>query len=235
VAIMVSLDLEGTFDSAWLPAILQRLCEAKCPRHLYYLAQNYLKRRKAIIAINSYNMGKNITKGCAQEFCCGPIFWNIQYDTVLNIKFTYHTRAVAFADDFILMIRADSISEAENIANVEMGKITIWAGNKTKFNGEKSKVMLMTIRKRKEQKEVLVYINNKTIPQLQKLKYLEIIFDYNILFREHINYVADKCKKLIFQLAKVAKLYCRLSQKSPANNIIRRNLTPAYIRSPGMD
>jgi len=91
---------------------------------------------------------------------------------------------VAFADDLILMIRADSISEAENIANVEMGKITMWAENKTKFNEEKSQVMLMT-RKRKEQKEILVYINNKAIPDVQKLKYLGIIFDNKLLFRHH--------------------------------------------------
>jgi hypothetical protein len=29
VAIMVSLDVQGAFDSAWWPAILQRLREAK--------------------------------------------------------------------------------------------------------------------------------------------------------------------------------------------------------------
>ena len=67
--------------------------------------------------------------------------------------------------------------------------------NKTKFNEEKSQVMLMTRRKRKKQKELLVYINNKAIPQLQKLKYLGI-FD-KLSFREHINYVADKCKEHI--------------------------------------
>ena len=78
-------------------------------------------------------MRKNITKGCAQGSCCGPILWNIQYDTVLNLQFTDHTRVVSFADDLILMIRADSISEAENIANVEMRKITMWA-EKTKQN-----------------------------------------------------------------------------------------------------
>ena len=102
---------------------------------------------------------------------------------------------MAFADDLILMIRADSISDAENIANVEMGKITMWAeNNKTTFNEEKWRVMLMTRRKRKERKEILVCINNKAIPQVQKLKYLGI-FDNKLLFREHINYVADKCKK----------------------------------------
>ena len=83
-------------------------------------------------------MRKNITKGCAQVSCCGPILWNIQYDTVLNLQFTDHTRVVSFADDLILMIRADSISEAENIANVEMRKITMWAENKTKNLTKKS-------------------------------------------------------------------------------------------------
>ena len=71
----------------------------------------------------------------------------------------------------------------------------------------------MTRRKRKKQKELLVYINNKAIPQLQKLKYLGI-FDKKLLYREHINYVADKCKKIIFQLAKLAKLYWGLSHKA---------------------
>jgi len=74
--------------------------------------------------------------------------------------------------------------------------------------------MLMTRRKRKEQKEVAVYMNNKAIPQVHKLKYLGIIFDYKLSFREHINYVADKCTKLIFQLAKLAKLNWGLSHKA---------------------
>jgi len=164
VAIMVSLDVHGAFDSAWWPAILRGLREAKCPRNLYNLVQDYLKERKATITINNLNVGKNLTKGCPQGSCIGPLFWNIQYDPVLNLQYTQHTKAVAFADDLILMIRADSIREAENIANVEMNKIAIWAeNNNKKFNEGKSKVMLMTRRKRKEQKEVAVYMN-KAIP-----------------------------------------------------------------------
>jgi hypothetical protein len=56
------------------------------------------------------------------------------------------------------MTRADSIREAENIANVEMDKIATWAENdKTRFNEEKSKVMLMTRRKRKKQKSSCIH------------------------------------------------------------------------------
>jgi hypothetical protein len=66
--------------------------------------------------------------------------------------------------------------------------------------------MLITRRKRKEQKEVAICLNNKAIPQVQKLKYLGLIFDHKLSFKEHINCVADKWTKLIFQLAKSAKL-----------------------------
>ena len=129
---------------------------------------------------------KEHNKGIRTRSCCGPILWNIQYDRVHNLKFTDNAIVVAFGDDLILMIRADSIREAENIANVEMRKIKMRAeNNKIKFNEEKSQVMLMTSRKRKEQKEIFVYINNKAIIQLQKLKYLRIIFDNELLFREH--------------------------------------------------
>ena len=48
------------------------------------------------------------------------------------------------------MIKADSIREAENIANVELSKVSAWAKeNKIRFNEQKSKVMLLTRQKRK--------------------------------------------------------------------------------------
>jgi len=57
-------------------------------------------------------------------------------------------------------------------------------------------------------------MNNKSILKVQKLKYLGKIFDYKLNFIKHINYVADKCKELIFQLAKSNKLSWGLSHKA---------------------
>jgi hypothetical protein len=95
-------------------------------------------------------MVKNITKGSPQESCCGLGFWNIQYNSLLTLRYTNHTKAVTFAEDLVLMIKAESIREAKNIANVELSKISAWAvNNKIRFNEHKSKVMLMTRRKKK--------------------------------------------------------------------------------------
>ena len=207
VAIIISLDIQGAFVSVWWPAILHRLRNIKCPRNLYCLVKDYLNERKAVMTVNNLRVEKAITRGCPQGACCGPGLWNIQYDTVLNLQYKKHTRVLAFADDLLVMIRAESIGEAENNANIELNKIASWArDNKIKYNEEKSKVMLLTRRKRKEQRNVAVYLNNKAIPQVQKLKYLGIIFDYKLTFRDHINYITEKCTKLIFVLAKSAKI-----------------------------
>jgi len=40
IAVTVSLDVEGAFNSAWLPSVLKNLQESGCPRNLYNLKKN---------------------------------------------------------------------------------------------------------------------------------------------------------------------------------------------------
>ena len=80
-----------------------------------------------------------------------------------------------------------------------MRKILEWAqNNKLKFNENKSKVMLMSRRRRRERKEIKIYVHNKSLKQDKSIKYLGIIFDDKMTFRDHINYIEEKCTKLIF-------------------------------------
>jgi len=123
------------------------------------------------------------------------------------LKYTNHTKSIAFAEELIIMIKAESIREAENIANVELRKILTWpVNNKIRFYEHKSKVMLMTRRNREGRKEIEIYLNNKPLIQVHSMKFLGIIFDSKLTLREHINYMAEKCTKLIFALFKSAKL-----------------------------
>ena len=163
IVIMASLDVKGAFNAAWWPAILKGLRDAKCPRNLYQLTQDYVRERRAVISFNS-STTENITKVSPQGSCCGPGLWNIQYNSFLTLKYTNHTKKLAFADDLVIVIKAESIREAENIANVELSKISAWAvNNKIRFNEHKSKVMLMTRRKKEERKEIEIYLNNKPL------------------------------------------------------------------------
>ena len=99
--------------------------------------------------------------------------------------------------------------------NLELTKVQKWAqNNKLVFNKNKSKVMLMSRRKRRGKKEIAIYINNKKLNQVNQIQYLGIIFDTKLTFREHINYIEEKCSKLTFSLARSAKIMWGLKHKA---------------------
>jgi ribonuclease HI len=215
IAILLSLDVKAAFDSASWASILSALQNFKCPKNLYMLARSYFSDRTAVLSTNSIHIEQEVSNGCPQGSSCGPAFWNIQFNALLNINYEKQTKLTAFADDLIIAVRAESIREAENIINIELGKITTWAkNNKISFNETKSKVMLITRRKRKENKELAIYLNNVKLEQVDKIKYLGIIMDNKINFREHLLYTANKCTKLIHTLSKSAKLKWGLSSEA---------------------
>ena len=93
------------------------------------------------------------------------------------------TKAIAYADDLLFAVRAATIAEVENYTNMEMTKIIKWSKeNKLLFNGQKSKVLLIS-RRRKERKTIDIFLNNNRLEQADKLKYLGIIIDSKFKFR----------------------------------------------------
>ena len=101
-----------------------------------------------------------VSRGCPQGSYLGPGMRNIFYNSLLNLKFTGNTKIIAFADDLLLLIRGHTKSEIENIANLELTKISKWAReDKFRFNEKKSKSMLISRGKTKERGEVEAYLN----------------------------------------------------------------------------
>ena len=148
VTVLVSLHVKGTFDAASWSSILNGLKAGGCPRNLYNLTKSYFSKRTTVLSTNSVRIEREVSKGCLQGPCCVPGFWNILYNSLLKLKFTERTKAIAFADDLILAIRAKRVSEVENFSNLELTKITAWSkSNKIIFSEEKYKIMLIMRRK----------------------------------------------------------------------------------------
>ena len=115
------------------------------------MTKSYLSQRTAVMTTNALQVIREISKGRSQGSCCGPGLWNIQYNSLLNLEFRKQTKVIAFAEDLLIAVKAESIREAENITNIEMNKVLTWAkNNKLHFNEQKSKVMVISRRKRKE-------------------------------------------------------------------------------------
>jgi len=69
------------------PSILKALKDFQCPRNLYNLTRNYFSDRSAFISTNSMRIETTVNKGCPQGSCSGPGYWNIQYNSLLNLKY----------------------------------------------------------------------------------------------------------------------------------------------------
>ena len=88
-----------------------------------------------------------------------------------------------------------------------MQKITKWSRiNKISFNEVKSKVMLITRKKRPEDKELCIILNNKQIKQVNEVKFLGIIIDSRFNFNAHIDYAISRCTRIIHALSRSAKI-----------------------------
>jgi hypothetical protein len=163
LVIMTSMDVKGAFDSAWWPGILQGLKDLRCPRNFYNLSKEYFSNRTAVMNSNSITIERRVTKGCPQGSCCGPGYWNILHNSMLTLELTSHSKAIAFADNLIILTRGETVVEAENYMNLEKRKIQDWAqNNRLKFNENKSKVMLISRRKGRGKK------GNRNICEQQK-------------------------------------------------------------------
>ena len=206
--VLISLDVKGAFNAAWWPSILKSLLSLRCPKNLFNLTKQYFSGRTAIMESNKYKLVRKITKGCPQGSCCGPGYWNILYNSLLNTTVTSNTKLVAFADDLLILSKGRNHLEAESTANIDLNKIVRWAqDNKIEFNNNKSKVMYIT-KKRSNvyNNSIQVYINNRMLEQVDVLKYLGIYIDEKFNFNEHLKITTQKCTKLINILAKHAKI-----------------------------
>jgi len=180
---VVNLGVRGEFDAARWPSILLNLKELKCSKNIFNLSRVYFSDRMASLRGNTLKTEKPVTLGCPKVSCSGPGFWNILYNTLLNMDFSYCTRAIAFAKDLMVITRRKSALDVENYANQDLKKIENWVReNKMKFNEKKSNVLLVTTKISGGNRNLNIYLNNKRLDQESEMKYLRIYFKSRISF-----------------------------------------------------
>ena len=132
--------------------------------------------RVAILHANIYRVERKVSMGCPQGSCCGPGFWNVLYNALLNLEFSSHTKIIGFADKLAILTHGKMQSEAEAYANSNLARIENWAReNKIQFNESKSKAML--IMRKRSHDNINTLLNNRRLQQVTEIKYLGIYFD----------------------------------------------------------
>ena len=181
--------------------------------HTYILCGSHFKDRTARMTMNNGMAKRNISKGCSQGSASGPGFWNIFYNSLLNLDYSKNAKVIAYADDLIILVKGSNQVEVENYAYIEKQKVAKWArNNKLSFNDQKSKVMIVTKKKPKDRRDIEISLSNKKLQQADTIQYLGITIDRRFHFSQHTDKITGKSIKIIHALSKSAKINWGLRQ-----------------------
>ncbi|XP_050559320.1 uncharacterized protein LOC126912227 [Spodoptera frugiperda] len=193
IIVLVSLDIEGAFDSAWWPAIKVRLAEEKCPINLRRVIDSYLSDREVIVRYAGAENRRKTSKGCVQGSIGGPILWNLLLDPLLKQLEARGNYCQAFADDVVMLFDGGTALEIEQQANAALEHVRAWGvKNKLKFAPHKTSAMVIT-RKLKYDTPRLA-MGGIDIGMSKEVKILGLTIDAGLTFNSH---VAGACKKAI--------------------------------------
>jgi hypothetical protein len=104
---------------------------------------NYLKDRFIVL---DNPIVKKIFASVPQDSVVGPLLWNLVYDGLLT-RFDNHVnlRAIAFADDLVVMVGLKIKESVEDIVNLHMKTILNWCEiSSLQIAKEEREIVLLT-------------------------------------------------------------------------------------------
>jgi hypothetical protein len=132
---------------------------------------------------------KNLSKGCVQGYVCGPTFWNLILDELIEIGIPDGCYIQALADDVLLTVTGKKASDVGAAANQALDSISIWGRSaKLTFSPIKTEAIHFT----PASKDTSLSMDGTEIPMSPQLKIIGIILDSNLNFIARAKYIVQK-------------------------------------------
>lgn len=205
---MVLCDIAKTFDKVWHRGLLFKLITINTPPYITKLIDSFLKDRKFSVYIqNKSSDTHDIHYGVPQGAVLSPVLYNIYtYDVPIDPD----CNIVQFADDtaFFRSHRcAKSIMKSlEKYGRTLHRYFKLW---KISINSSKSQSIFFTNRRTKQIPQRNLHIFGDEIQwEPEHVKYLGVLLDKKLTFRDHTSYILKK------STAAIRTLYSLLNRKS---------------------
>ena len=102
---------------------------------------------------------------------------------------------VLFADDTTEYVQNNSIDSAIEILNKELAKVALWFdSNKLTLNVNKTQMIMLSRKKILTPKNEVI-LRNEVVQRVNKAKFLGVIVDQRLNWKEHISMISKKNSK----------------------------------------
>ena len=213
----VFIDLKKAFDTIDHELLLRKLEHYGIRGVAHSWLKSYLELRKQFVNVNDCNSDLlNVTCGVPQGSILGPKLFILYINDICNVSDILHF--VLFADDTNIFCSGKDMKKLCKTVSIALENLNVWfAVNKLSLNVSKTNFILFGNRKYKE--EVNITINDVQIDRVYKTKFLGVMIDSKLNWKEHINIINNKISKsiaIIYRASKILNtdsmytLYCTL-------------------------
>ena len=205
----VFIDLSKAFDTVDDSILLKKLELYGVTDRNHSWFKNYLSNRKQfVINIKENTELETITCGVPQGSILGPLLFLLYVNDLKNASNLLDP--IMYADDTNLFLAHKDISYLFETANLQLERISQWfISNKLSLYVSKTKYSFFHKSSKRDDIPLLLpklNINNSEIERTECLKFLGVLLDENLCWKEHIKYIESKIAKNIGLLYK-AKPY----------------------------
>lgn len=191
--VAIFFDLEKAFDTTWRLNILKNLKEDNIDGHILHFIKNFLTDRRFKTkshghTSNTQTQENGIPQGASLS---ATLFLKAINKITSHIK--YPCKSLLYADDLVIYCRGNDIDTIQSHLQNVITEIQQWTDT-TGFNFSPTKTkMIHFCKQRKTHPHPKLTIENQTIPRVRKIKFLGLIFDEKLTWKDHINELRTDC------------------------------------------
>lgn len=194
---VIFMDLKRAFETIDRSRLIEKLYQYGIRGNVLEWIKSYLKNRFQQVRIgNKCSKLMRNEHGVPQGSVLGPLLFIIYINDIIKIcPEDYNIKM--FADDTLIYVAGEGSAEVEGKLTVIFNIVEEWMRlNMLKMNVSKTKFMVLrSIRKELRGNIVLKCLDGTEIERVEIIKYLGIIIDDKLRFKDHCDYMLKKIGK----------------------------------------
>ena len=207
------LDFSKAFDMIWIEGLLFKLRQMNITGNLYHFIKNFLTNRQIKVKIgNDLSHEYTLENGTPQGSVISPLLFIIMLNDFPTIK-DADVDTSLYADDSAVWKNGRNINLLYKHMQSALDNITkyteAWG---IKINRKKTVHMLITHKRATYTSNL--YIHKQRIERVNSYKFLGLYFDTHLNWKEHVDYLDIKCKRIINLLKNLTGRHWGASKRS---------------------